>query len=124
MLDPTVYVGLEYRMPFYRRMSVGLLSTTKISGIYTWTEGRLSVNVNPTNWFSATTNYAYSTFGHSAGLAFTLHLPGFNMFVGTDSYIPMLNVNPQFIPINKVNTSVTYGINIMFGAYNGRYAVK
>lgn len=124
MLDPTVYIGLEYRMPFYRRMSVGLLSTTKISGIYTWTEGRLSVNVNPTNWFSATTNYAYSTFGHSAGLAFTFHLPGFNFFVGTDSYLPMLNVSPQFIPINRINTSTTFGINIMFGAYNGRYAVK
>lgn len=124
MLDPTLYVGLEYRMPFYRRMSVGLLSTTKIAGLYTWTEGRLSVNVNPTNWFSVATNYACSTFGHSAGFALTFHLPGFNFFMGTDSYIPMLNVSPQFIPINRLNTSVTYGINIMFGKYNGRYATK
>ena len=123
-LDPTLYVGLEYRMPFYRRMSVGLLSTTKIAGIYTWSEGRLSVNVNPTDWFSVATNYAYSTFGHSAGLALTFHLPGFNFFMGTDSYIPMLNVSPQFIPLNRANTSVTYGINIMFGKYHGRYATK
>ena len=118
MLDPTVYIGLEYRMPFYRRMSVGLLSTTKISGIYTWSEGRLSVNVNPTDWFSVATNYAYSTFGHSAGLALAFHLPGFNFFVGTDSYLPLLNVSPQFIPINRLNTSVTWGINIMFGKYH------
>ena len=124
MLDPTVYVGLEYRMPFYRRMSVGLLSTTKIAGIYTWTEGRISLNVNPANWFSVATNYAYSTFGHSTGFAFTFHLPGFNMFVGTDSFLPMTNVSPQFIPINSVNTTVTYGINIMFGKYHGKYAVK
>ena len=123
-LDPTLYVGLEYRMPFYRRMSVGLLSTTKIARIYTWSEGRLSVNVNPTNWFSVATNYACSTFGHSAGFALTFHLPGFNFFMGTDSYIPMLNISPQFIPLNRMNTSVTYGINIMFGKYCGKYAAK
>ncbi len=124
MLDPMVYAGLEYRMPFYRRMSVGLLSTTKIAGIYTWTEGRISLNVNPADWFSVATDYAYSTFGHSAGFALSFHLPGFNFFMGTDSYIPMLNVSPQFIPVNSVNTSVTCGINIMFGKYRGRYAKK
>lgn len=122
MLDPTVYLGLEYRMPFYRRMSVGLLSTTKIAGIYTWSEGRFSVNVNPTDWFSVATNYAYSTFGHAAGFALTFHLTGFNFFLGTDSYIPLLNVSPQFIPINRLDTSVTLGINIMFGKYRGRYS--
>ncbi len=124
MLDPTVYVGLEYRMPFYRRMTVGLLSTTKIAGIYSWTEGRLSLNVNPSNWFSVATNYAYSTFGHSAGLAFTFHLPGFNLFMGTDSFLPLTEVSPQLIPVKRMTTSVTYGINIMFGKYRGRYASR
>ena len=124
MLDPTVYVGLEYRMPFYRRMSVGLLSTTKIAGRYTWTEGRLSVNVDPADWFSVATNYAYSTYGHSAGFAFTFHLPGFNFFAGTDSFLPMTNVNPQFIPIGRATTSLTCGLNIMFGKYHGKHASK
>ena len=124
MLDPTVYMGLEYRMPFYRRMSVGLLSTTKIAGIYTWSEGRLSLNMNPVNWFSVATNYAYSTFGHSAGFAFSFHFTGFNMFIGTDSFLPMLNVNPQFIPIDRATTSVTFGLNVMFGKYRGRYLDK
>ncbi len=122
MLDPTLYVGLEYRMPFYKRMTVGLLSTTKIAGIYSWTEGRLSVNVDPVNWFSVATNYAYSTFGHSAGFAFTFHLPGFNLFVGTDSFLPLTEVTPQFIPVNRMTTSLTWGINIMFGKYRGKYS--
>ena len=120
-LNPTVYAGLEYRMPFYRRMTVGLLSTTKIAGRYTWSEGRVSLNVNPANWFSVATNFAWATFGPSAGFAFTFHLPGFNMFVGTDSFLPMLNVSPQGIPVKRSTTSVTYGLNIMFGKYNGRY---
>lgn len=122
MLRPTVFVGLQYRMPFYRRMSVGVLSTTKIAGSYTWSEGRLSVNLDPTDWFSFSTNYAYSTFGHSAGVALSFHLTGFNFFLGTDSYVPLLNVTPQFVPINRLNTSITCGFNIMFGRYNGRYA--
>lgn len=123
-LSPTVYAGLEYRMPFYRRMTVGLLSTTRIAGRYTWSEGRVSLNVNPANWFSVATNFAYSSFGPSAGFAFTFHLPGFNMFVGTDSFMPMVNVNPQGIPVKRTTTSVTYGLNIMFGKYNGRYASR
>lgn len=122
MLDPTVYAGLEYRMPFYRRMTVGLLSTTKIAGIYSWTEGRLSLNVNPADWFSVATNYAYSTFGSSVGLAFTFHLPGFNLFMGTDSFLPLTEVSPQLIPVKRMTTSVTYGMNIMFGKYRGKYA--
>ena len=124
MLRPTLYVGLQYRMPFYRRMSVGVLSTTKIAGTYTWSEGRLALNIDPTDWFSFGTNYAYSIFGHSAGVALSFHLTGFNFFIGTDSYVPLLNVTPQFVPINRLNTSVTCGFNIMFGRYNGRYATK
>ncbi len=124
MLDPTVYVGLEYRMPFYRRMTIGLLSTTKIAGAYSWTEGRFSLNINPADWFSVATNYAYSTFGHSAGFAFTFHLPGFNLFMGTDSFLPLTEVSPQLIPVKKMTTSLTYGINIMFGKYHGKYAAE
>ena len=124
MLDPTLYVGLEYRMPFYNRMSIGLLSTTKIAGRYTWTEGRLSVNVDPADWFSVATNYAYSTYGHCAGFAFTFNLPRFNFFIGTDSFLPLTNVNPQFIPIGRPTTSLNFGLNIMFGKYHGKYAKK
>lgn len=123
MLSPMLYAGLQYRMPFYERLSVGALSSTKFSGkSATWTEGRFCINLDPVNWFSISTNYAYSTFGHSAGAALSFHLPGLNLFVGTDSYIPLTNVTPQWVPVNAVTTSVTVGLNIMFGRYSGRYS--
>ena len=40
MLGATVNVGVEYEMPFYDKLSVGLLSTTRIQGRYTWNEER------------------------------------------------------------------------------------
>ncbi len=125
MLNPLIYIGAQYHMPFYSRLSVGLLSTTKIvDKARTWSEGRFYVNLDPANWFSISANYGYSTFGQSAGAALSFHLPGLNLFVGTDSYIPMTSVTPQYIPINAMTTSVTVGLNIMFGKYRGFYGTK
>ncbi len=124
-LQPLVYAALEYRMPFYDRLSLGLLSTTKIAGkVYTWTEGRFCLNVEPTNWLSINTNYAYSTYGHSAGFALSFHLRGFNYFIGTDSYLPFTRITPQGVPVNAVNTSAVMGLNFMIGQYRGRFAKK
>lgn len=125
MLNPLIYIGAQYHMPFYDRLSVAFLSTTKIvDKARTWSEGRFYINLDPSNWISISTNYAYSTFGQSAGAALSFHLPGLNLFVGTDSYIPMTSVTPQFIPINSMTTSVTVGLNIMFGKYRGFYDTK
>lgn len=125
MLNPLIYIGAQYHMPFYDRLSVGVLSTTKIvDKARTWSEGRFSINLDPANWFSISTNYAYSTFGQSAGAALSFHFPGLNLFVGTDSYIPMTSVTPQYIPINAMTTSVTVGLNVMFGKYRGFYYTK
>lgn len=123
-LNPTIYLGAKYSMPFYNRLSVGVLNTTKISGVMTWTEGRFFMNLEPTNWFGITANYALSNLGNSAGAALTLHMPCINIFVGTDSYLPLTEVTPQYIPIKSLNTSVTVGLNIMISKYKGIYAKK
>lgn len=125
-LSPMVYGGLEFRMPFYERLSLGALSTTKLSSekVYFWTEGRFCVNVEPTNWLSINANYAYSTYGHSAGFALSFHPRGFNFFLGTDSYLPFTKITPQGVPVNAVNSSVVIGINFMIGEYRGRFTAK
>lgn len=121
MLAATLHLGLEYRMPFYERLSVGLLATQKIKGAYSWTEGRLAVNVAPLNWLSFSTTYAYSNFGHSWGAAMNIHTNGFNLYLGTDSLLPVMSLTPQSIPINAINTNISLGINFPFGKYNGRF---
>ena len=47
MLDATLNLGGEYKMPFYRKLSAGLLWSTRFNELYTWTEGRLSANIAP-----------------------------------------------------------------------------
>ena len=123
-LAATINAGIEARMPFYERLSFGLLYTQRIEGEYSWSEARLAASLAPVNWFSLTTNYAFSHFGHSWGGAINIHLPGFGVFVGLDSFSPLLNVTPQYIPIDALNTNLALGINFNFGKYHGRYQKK
>lgn len=120
-LAATVHAGFEARMPFYDRLSFGFLATQRIDGRYSWTEGRLSANVAPVNWLSASLSAAISDFGASAGAVLNLHVPGFNFFVGLDSFGPLMNVTPQFIPVGKINTNISFGLSTTFGKASGRY---
>lgn len=123
-VSATAHLGIEGRMPFYERLSVGLLGTHRFAGAYSWTEGRLSVNWSPLRFFALSGSYAISNFGGSLGAAMNIHLPGLTLFAGVDSFKPLLNVTPQFIPIDQLNTNVTLGLNIAFGKYNGQYPKK
>ncbi len=123
-LAMTINAGIEARMPFYERLSFGLLYTQRIEGAYSWSEGRLAATLTPVKWFGVTTNYAFSHFGHSWGGALNLNFPGFGIFLGMDSFAPLLNVTPQFIPVNSINTNLAFGINFNFGKYHGRFTKK
>ena len=120
-LAMTSYISVEVMMPFWKRLSFGLLATHRYDGPYSWTEGRLSVNIAPLNWLSLTANYALSDFGSSFGGALNIHAKGFNLFVGADSFLPLMEVTPQYIPVKTLNTSVAVGLNFPFGKYNGRF---
>lgn len=43
----TINLAGEYTLPVYRKIKFGALSSTRIRGAYTWTEGRLSANYTP-----------------------------------------------------------------------------
>ena len=120
-LAATVNAGIEARMPFYQRLAFGALYTQHIEGAYSWAEGRFAMSLAPTRWFSLSTNYAVSHFGTSWGGAVNLHLPGLGIFAGMDSFSPFLNMTPQYVPVNPVNTNLAVGLNLTFGKYHGRY---
>lgn len=121
MLSATIHAGIEARMPFYERLTFGLLATQRIDGPYSWTEGRLSANLAPVNWFSIAASYAFSHFGSSLGGVVNIHLPGFNLYAGLDSLLPLAEVTPQFVPVNALNTNLTFGLTFAFGKAVGRY---
>lgn len=112
MLAATLNVGVEYKMPFYKRLSVGMLSHTRFCGQYTYTEGRLSANVSPVNWFQLGVNGSVSNMGSSWGWMLNFHPKGFNLFVGMD-YFPS-SMSKQFIPINSLNANLNLGLNVTF----------
>lgn len=121
MLSPTVNAGLQVRMPFYQRLSIGLLGTAKIDGRnYSMFEGRASINLAVLNWLCLTGNYAYSNYGHSAGAAINIHAQGFALFIGSDSLIPLTKFKDK-IPVRPLNTGVNFGINFNFGKKHSRF---
>lgn len=112
MLACTVNVGAEYEMPFYRRLSVGVLSTTRISGPFTNAEGRLSVNVEPADWVGVSTSYGISTFGSTWGAIVSFNFPGIGIFVGTDS-IPtrLVKIDRVSLPYGRLNFNLNFGLS-------------
>ena len=120
-LSATAHLGIEARLPFYKRLSIGILGTHHFAGAYSWTEGRASINWALLRIFAISGSYAVSTHGNSLGAACNIHLPGLTLFAGVDSFLPLLNVTPSYVPIDNCNTNLTVGLNIAFGKYNGRF---
>ena len=112
MLACTVNVGAEYEMPFYRNLSVGVLSSTRIAGPYSHSEGRLSVNVEPTDWFGFSTSYGISTFGSTWGAVASFSFPGIGLFIGTDTIpLRLARINSVSVPYGKLNLNLNFGLS-------------
>lgn len=110
-LGATLNLGAEFTLPVYRKLKFGLLNSTRIQGDYSWTEFRLSANINPVKPFSAGANFAVGTYGCSFGWLMNVNVTGFNMFVGMDHFMGKLT--KQGLPLSS-NASVNMGINIPF----------
>ena len=82
-LDVTAHVGAKYRMPFYDRLSVGVLGTFRKY----LTEVRAGVDVTPADFISLAGSLGFSNYGTDFGLALNFKLPILNFFVGTDALV-------------------------------------
>lgn len=108
-LGATLNLGALYTLPYYENLKFGFLSSTRIQGKYSWSEGRFSANVAPVEWFDASLNYAISSFGSSLGWLINFHPNKFNFFIGSDHQF--FKITPQFLPVGKANMSFSMGIN-------------
>ena len=112
-LAATLNIGAEYVFPYYDKLTFAFLSSTRINGKYSSSEGRFYANVAPVNWFEASINYACSSYGSSFGWLLNFHPRGFNFFIGSDTQF--FKVSPQFIPVGRANANISFGINFPFG---------
>ncbi len=114
MLNATIRLGAEYKMPFYNRLSAGFLFSTHIAGCQSWTEGRFYAVVSPVRWFDATINYGASTYGNSFGWMLNFHPKGFNFFIGSDHMF--FSLTPQMLPVGRASAAINLGFNVTFGS--------
>lgn len=108
-IGTTLNLGAEYTLPMYRKLSLGLLSSTRIQGEYSWTEARLSANWEPLRWLDGGMSLGVGSFGASAGWLVNIHPKGFNFFVGMDHILG--SQSKEFIPLSS-KASVNVGMNI------------
>ena len=113
-LGATLNLGVEYTMPFYEKMSAGVLYTNRFDDMYPYSQLSLMVNVAPFKNFNFAVSGTTSTYGAGFGAMANLHASGFNFFIGTDCF--MSKVGKQCIPLENMNASVSFGVNIPFGA--------
>ena len=112
-LAATMYLGAEYEMPFYKKMSVGVLYTNRFSDVNDLYDLRGYLTLSPLRWLEASVNYGVSTYGKELGWMLNFHPAGLSMFLGSDYMI--MDVSPQYVPINNVNANFTFGVSIPFG---------
>ncbi len=111
MLGATLNFGVDYEFPLYRRLNFGLLNSTRVNGCYSWTQFRLSADVNPIDFLSLGVNGVVGTYGAGFGWMLNIHTTGFNLFAGMDHTVGKLS--KQFIPLHS-NNSFNFGINFPF----------
>ena len=108
-LGATLNVGCEYQLPAYHKISFGLLSTTRIKGEYSWTEGRLSANWKPLKWLDGGISFAASSFATSMGYVVNIHPKGYNFFIGMDHILG--KTSKECIPLSS-NASISMGMSV------------
>jgi len=123
-----VHAGVEFRMPFYDRLSVGALYQGRFVSGFSRHTGRASLNWNPLDFLSLSGSATVNRFGESFGFALNLHPNGINFLIGCDyipfhvmSITPLLdNPDPRLarvavIPRDRLNLNLYLGLNIAFG---------
>ncbi len=108
-IGATINVGCEYTLPAYRKLSFGFLSSTRIKGAYSWTEGRLSANWTPLKWIDGGVNFAVNSFTTSMGWILNIHPKGYNIYLGMDHILG--KTSKEFIPLSS-NVSVSLGMSV------------
>lgn len=128
MLPFRVNMGAELRMPFYERLSVGLLYQGRGGSVFSRHTGRFSLNWNPLDFLSMSSSLSLNKIGESVGFALNLHPAGVNLLVGCDyipfhcaSIAPLITDLPAkyrswaILPRDRMNLNLYVGLNLAFG---------
>lgn len=113
-LYTTLNVGAEYSI-LDRKISFGLLSSTRFGTPQVYAEGMAVVNFRPLSWLQASINGSVSTYGGAMGLLINFCPNGANVFIGCDYITPSMKFSPQGIPVKGMRANLRAGVAITFG---------
>lgn len=108
-IGATLNLGCEYTLPVYRKITFGVLSSTRFRGDYSWTEARVSANWTPLKWIDGGVNMAFGSYRNSFGWVLNFHPKGYNFYVGMDHTLG--KVSKEFILLNS-NAAVSVGMSV------------
>ena len=110
-----VAAGVKYKMPFYDRLSAGVLATYHNSAYIPWFDARLGVTITPVDLIGLSANIGTGTFGPTFGAALDAHLGPVNILFGLDSFIGKAGKFSGIpIPLNAFMANVHAGIAFTF----------
>ena len=109
-LPTTLSLAAEYQFSFYKKMSAGLLYTGRFYGLYSSYQTMLALNYRPINCIEASANVASTSTGTTVGGMFSFYTKGFNLFIGSDSFV-LGKVSKEYIPLGNANANVNFGIS-------------
>lgn len=122
LLPISANAGIRYRMPFWRRLSVGALADCcYYKNVFTYGV-RGAATLSPLDWFSLSGSIGTGNYGNSFGVAASLNLLSFNLFLAMDSYLGRVGTynNISVIPLDKSYERISVGLNLTFG---NRFAI-
>lgn len=114
MLNTQINFGAKYILPFAEKVSLGALYTFRLGDkISQYIDFRTGATYTPGKAFSVSGTVGVNTYGTTVGAAFTVNAGPVNLFAGIDGIF--VNVTPQFVPINSLNTVAKAGLSFMIG---------
>jgi len=113
-LNTQINFGARYKLPFAEKVSLGALYSFRLGDETSkYIDFRTGATYTPSKVFSVTGTVGVNTFGTVFGGAFTVNAGPVNFFAGIDGIF--VNVTPQFVPINALNTVAKAGLTFMIG---------
>lgn len=109
-MGPRINLGLKYQA--LKMLELGALATVR-TGSYSFVDTRLGASFNPGRALSIAGSAGLNSYGFCFGAALSLRIPGFNLYLGTDSVIT--EFTPEYIPVHQLNTRINLGLVMAFG---------
>ncbi len=131
----TVNAALRYRMPFYKRLSIGATGSykhemtiryredgMKLGAMHGRYDARGGFAISPADWFSFTANAGWSSFGPVCGAGLSISGGPLTFFASVDGYIGKiatgsLSFAPKMripYPVNSFAYTTSFGFDFQF----------